>query len=612
VGFQLRRVVTRVTETERRLLSTREAEAEARGRMTIYAVTAALALALLILSAASSLTFQELREREVAEEQLRTDAARQAVMIELQQAIATASADDPAVLDLIVDQVMQLTGAGGAALTFVDGDAHVARTARGDLVPWLGVRNPLADSLTGAVLHSRSPEVVNDIWRDARVDRAIADQLGTRSTAILPILSGDTPVGALVVSSRTPHAFGEDDLTALRIMSGILSAGITNAAAYSANERLVVELRQSRDAAEDASRTKSEFLATMSHELRTPLNSVIGFANLLLKNRAKNLSEQDLQFLGRIRDNGTHLLGLINDILDVSKIEAGKMEVRPVPTDLAPLIRETVSQLGGQAGGRPVELRAEALDGASSVEVDPARLKQVLINLIGNALKFTERGSVTVRLVTDGGRPVRIDVTDTGIGIPPDRLDAIFDAFTQAEATTERRFGGTGLGLTISRSLLRLMGADLQVTSEVGRGSTFSVVLPGPGPGAHAEPGPGHLVLIVDDDVHTRQLLSALLAAEGYRFATAREGRDALTLLAHEQPRLILLDLKMPVMNGREFLRALRGDPRYAGIPVVVVTSLDPDDPELEGIPAQVSAVLSKGPALERTLPEVLQKLVRR
>src|SRR5690349_15232373 len=189
----------------------------------------------------------------------------------------------------------------------------------------------------------------------------------------------------------------------------------------------------------------------MSHELRTPLNSVIGFANLLLKNRAKNLSDQDLQFMGRIRDNGTHLLGLINDILDVSKIEAGKMEVRPVPTDLAPLIRETVSQLGGQATGKPVELRAEAPDGLSSVEVDPARLKQVLINLIGNGLKVTEKGSVTVRLVGDGaGRPMRIDVTDTGIGIPEDRLDAIFDAFTQAETTTERRFGGTGLGLTIS------------------------------------------------------------------------------------------------------------------------------------------------------------------
>ena len=612
VSFPLRRAIQKVTDTERRRLAAREAETEARGRMTVYTVTGALALALLILAAASSLTFQELREREEAEEQLQADAARQAVMIELQQAIATASADDPAVLDLIVDQVMELTDATGAALTFVDGDAHIARTARGDLIPWLGVRNPLAHSLTGDVLARREPEIIDDVRLDPRVDRDIADRLGTRSTAILPILSGDTAVGALVVSAKVPNAFGPDDLVALRIMSGILSAGVTNSASYAANERLLAELRHSRDAAEQASRAKSDFLATMSHELRTPLNSVIGFANLLLKNRAKNLSDQDLQFLGRIRDNGTHLLGLINDILDVSKIEAGKMEVRPVPTDLAPLVRETVSQLEGQLAGRPVELRAEAPDGLASVEVDPARLKQVLINLVGNALKFTERGSVTVRLVADGAaHPLRIDVIDTGIGIPADRLDAIFDAFTQADATTERRFGGSGLGLTISRSLLRLMGADLLVTSTVGQGSTFSVTLPLRAADT-ASLGAGPLVLVVDDDVHTRQLLSALLGSEGYQVRTAREGRDAFAALSAAPPALILLDVRMPVMNGREFLRTLRADPRTAALPVIVVTSLDADDPELTGIAEQVSGVLGKGPALEQALPELLRTLLRR
>ena len=611
VGFTLRRALVHLTETERRLLADRQAEAALRGYQTNLLVIGGLALALLIVAAAASLTFKELRERETAEERLQADAERQAVMIELQQAIATASTDDQAVLELIVEQVMTLTHAAGAAITFVEGDVHVARVARGDLTSWLGIRNPIADSLTGSVLERREPEVIQDTHLDPRVDRGISDQLGTRSTALLPVISGDRSIGALVVSSKVANAFGSEDLTALRIMSGILSAGITNAAASEANQQLLDELRRSRDAAEEANRSKSEFLATMSHELRTPLNSVIGFANLLLKNRGKNLGDQDLQFLGRIRDNGTHLLGLINDILDVSKIEAGKMEVRPIPTDLAPLIRETVSQLGGQVSGKPVELRAEAPDGLSSVEVDPARLKQVLINLIGNGLKFTEKGSVTVRLVGDGaGHPARIDVTDTGIGIPEDRLDAIFDAFTQAETTTERRFGGTGLGLTISRSLLRLMGADLTVTSTIGEGSTFSIILPGADQGATGGTGP--LVLIVDDDVHTRQLLSALLGGEGYRLHTAREGRDALAFLGRgEAPRLILLDLKMPVMGGREFLRALRADQRWAAIPVVAVTSLDRDDPELSGIGREVSAVLAKGPALEQALPELLRTLIR-
>ena len=612
VGFPLRRALVRLTETERRLLADREAEASLRGEQTNVLVIGGLALALLIVGAAVSLTFKELRDRERAEERLQADAERQAVMIELQQAIATASTNDHAVLELIVEQVMTLTHAAGAAITFVEGDVHVARVARGDLTSWLGVRNRIAHSLTGSVLERREPEVIQDTHLDARVDRDISDKLGTRSTALLPIISGDRSVGALVVSSKVANAFGAEDLAALRIMSGILSAGITNAAAAEANQLLLDELRRNRDAAEEANRSKSEFLATMSHELRTPLNSVIGFANLLLKNRGKNLGDQDLQFLSRIRDNGTHLLGLINDILDVSKIEAGKMEVRPTPTDLAPLIRETVSQLGGQVTGRPVELRADAPDGFASVEVDPARLKQVLINLIGNGLKFTEQGSVTVRLVGDGaGHPVRIDVTDTGIGIPEDRLDAIFDAFTQAENSTERRFGGTGLGLTISRSLLRLMGADLSVASTVGVGSTFSVILPGTGVDQGAG-GTGPLVLIVDDDVHTRQLLSAVLGGEGYRLHTAREGRDALAFLGRgDRPRLIVLDLKMPVMGGREFLRALRADQHHAAIPVVVVTSLDADDPELAGIGREVSAVLAKGPALEQALPELLRTLIR-
>ena len=181
-------------------------------------------------------------------------------MIQLQQAIATASADDPAVLDLIVDQVMALTSASGAALTFVDDDVHVARTARGDLAPWVGIRNPLANSVTGDILRRREPEVIADVLLDPRVDRSFAEKVGTRSTVILPILSHDAAVGALVVSSKEPNAFSTDDLTALRIMSGILSAGVTNAAAFAANELLLAELRRSRDAAEEASRTKSEFL----------------------------------------------------------------------------------------------------------------------------------------------------------------------------------------------------------------------------------------------------------------------------------------------------------------------------------------------------------------
>jgi signal transduction histidine kinase/DNA-binding response OmpR family regulator/CHASE3 domain sensor protein len=732
---RIRRVMGSFTAEERRYLDDRQRSTEQRGLVALFTVAAALVLAVLILGAATSVTLQELAERQRAERALQQEAERQAVMIQLQQAIATAKADDVTVLDLIVDQVMTLTAAAGAALTFVDGDVHVAKTARGDLLPWLGVRNPLANSLSGSVLAKREPEVIQDTHLDPRVDRAISDKLGTRSTALLPIISGDKGVGILVVSAKVPNAFGSDDLAALQIMSGILSAGVTNASAFEANERLLAALRASRDAAEEANRAKSAFLATMSHELRTPLNSVIGFANLLLRNRAGNLGPQELQFLDRIKDNGTHLLNLINDILDVSKIEAGRMEVRPVPTDLGPLIRETLAQLEGQQRDKRIPLRADVPEGLLPVEVDPHRFRQVLINLIGNALKFTEEGSVTVRVQADPrGLPLALDVTDTGVGIPPERLEAIFEAFTQADATTERRFGGTGLGLTISRQLLRLMGADLSVSSTMGEGSTFKITFPAslarvaveehrreqlPIPLGGISPAPlilivddehdartlmrayleedgyrtieatngvealdaarrlrpklitldlrmpgmsgveflrqlradpaiadipvlvvsieaaeqrGALigavdvlakpverdgllrviqrvlpigrkrVLVVDDDVHTRQLFSAVLGAEGYQVRTARDGLEAFAAIESELPDLLILDLMMPVMDGGTFLATLRRNPRYASIPVVVVTALDADSEAVKRLDGAAQAVVQKGPALERTL----------
>ena len=587
-NFPLRRALTRLTETERRLLDDRAETATVRGQLTLVAVTGALVLALLIIWAAASVTMRELQERTRAEEALKLEAERQAVIIEIQQAIATASAGDTAALELVLHQAMQLTGANGAALTLVEGDHHVARIAFGDLVPWLGISNRLSGSLTGDVLARRDPEIIPDVLADPRTDRAAAERLGTRSTAILPILSGDRAVGALIISSKRPNAFTAEDFAALRVMSGIVSAGVTNSAAFEANQRLLAELRASRDAAEAANRAKSSFLATMSHELRTPLNSVIGFANILLRNKEQRFGAKDLQFLARIKENGTQLLHLINDVLDVSKIEAGRMEVRPVPTELGPLIQETIDHLEPQARERGVALETSIPATLLPAEIDPTRFRQVLINLIGNALKFTEHGSVRVAVLADrDGRPQRVDVVDTGIGIPPDRLAAIFEAFTQAESTTERRFGGTGLGLTISRALLKLMGGDLTVSSTVGVGSTFSITLPVPvrpaenGTAAptsdattlpHPAPGSKPLVLVIDDEADSRALLRTYLEEDGYRTAEASDGAEGLSLARELRPSLITLDIRMPKVDGLDVLRQLRADPELAGIPVVVVS----------------------------------------
>jgi signal transduction histidine kinase len=237
-------------------------------------------------------------------------------------------------------------------------------------------------------------------------------------------------------------------------------------------------LQDATRAAEDSNRAKSDFLARMSHELRTPLNSVIGFANILLKNKAGRLGEQEISYLQRVLDNGKHLLLLINDILDLSKVEAGKVQVEWESVALQPLLQDIVHQLEPQARNG-VRLAAEPKTGLETITSDSARLRQILINLIGNALKFTEAGSVVVSVDTVPGtrRPSIIRVSDTGIGIPAERLASIFEAFEQADRSTARQYGGTGLGLPISRALCELLGYTLTVSSEVGVGTQFCIDL---------------------------------------------------------------------------------------------------------------------------------------
>jgi signal transduction histidine kinase len=237
------------------------------------------------------------------------------------------------------------------------------------------------------------------------------------------------------------------------------------------------ELERALVEAEEANAAKSNFLATMSHELRTPLNSIIGFTNIVLRNKGGSMGKQDIVYLSRVSSSGAHLLNLINGVLDLAKIEARETSVERVPVDLAVLARETLNQFEPQAEERSVRL-VSVVPAMAVIVADRERLQQIIINLVGNALKFTERGEVTLRVVSDPftSVPLRMEVIDTGIGIREDRLAAVFEAFQQADTTTSRQYGGTGLGLSISRSLADLMGFKMAVKSDVGIGSTFSVI----------------------------------------------------------------------------------------------------------------------------------------
>jgi signal transduction histidine kinase/ligand-binding sensor domain-containing protein len=239
------------------------------------------------------------------------------------------------------------------------------------------------------------------------------------------------------------------------------------------------QLEVARMRSEEANQTKSAFLANVSHELRTPLNSVIGFTNIMLKNKPKNLKEQDLTYLDRILENGKHLLELIEDVLDLSRIEAGRMDIRRSSVSLEILIHETIAQIEGKLVGKEMTIVAELPSPIKPIDTDPGKFKQILINLLANAIKFTEHGSIRVRVAVDQAtrRPVRVDVVDTGIGISRDQQQVIFEPFTQGDDKKTRKYGGTGLGLAISRTLCELLGYAIEVQSEVGVGSTFSILL---------------------------------------------------------------------------------------------------------------------------------------
>jgi signal transduction histidine kinase/DNA-binding response OmpR family regulator len=504
-------------------------------------------------------------------------------------AVATTSAASvDEILKRTIAQIQEALDISHVAVLLLDPDQQVlhVRAAAG-FPPGRaeGFRLRVGEGVAGRVAQDGRPRRVPDVRSEPdylEIDPAV------RSALYMPLALGSQTIGVLLAESVRPAAFREADLRLLGTMAGQLAAIIANAQLLDvlvASQQQLAErnraLQEANLRLQELDRLKSQFLANMSHELRTPLNSIIGFAEVLADSLAGPLNTEQDEYVSYIHSSGGHLLNLINDVLDLSKIDAGKMKLELRPFAVAELFAEAQTTIAPLLGRREQRLRLDVADGLPAVTADAFRVKQVLLNLLSNAHKFTPDGGV-IRLEARLRDPetVLLSVIDTGPGIQPEYQQVIFEEFRQADSGLTREFEGTGLGLTICKRLVELHGGQIWVESEYGHGAAFCLVLPlhGPGGAARRAVQPARTVLIVEDDPQFAHLLGVHLRRAGYEPSTVHSGADAVPFARRLRPRLITLDIMLPDLSGWSVLETLKSDPELRDIPVLVISVID--DPE--------------------------------
>jgi signal transduction histidine kinase/DNA-binding response OmpR family regulator len=494
------------------------------------------------------------------------------------------------VLNTIVTQAVLLSGTYGGSVYEFDEDAKefrirtVCGTSGAVLDALRRTRIGLDDTFLGKAAKQGRPMELPDL-RDAPLDPhlSVLAEGGWRSLVAVPMLREGRIIGALVVRRHTPGHVSQEIHDMLDTFASQSSLALINAQLYRQLERQSAAL-------EVASRHKSEFLASMSHELRTPLNAIIGFSEVLLERMFGELNERQDDYLRDIWSSGKHLLELLNDILDLSKIEAGQMVLNRSEFAARESLDYCLSLVRERALKQRILLSLEVDPGVGVLDADRLRFRQVLLNLLSNAVKFTpDGGRVDVR-ASIRDQDLVVEVADTGPGVAAEDRQRIFDSFQQG-ARLPGQAEGTGLGLTLSKRILELHGGRIWVESEAGKGSTFGFALPagsgepaltsvpqvGLDSGLPAElaPGPGPTVVVVEDDRRSFDLLRVYLEAAGARVVSARDGEEGLDTVRRLSPAGVILDILLPGIDGWEVLARLKADPRTTAIPVIVVSMLD-------------------------------------
>ncbi len=537
---------------------------------------------------------------------------------------------DVTLMDLQMPVVGGLDAIGAIRAEFPDARIIVLTTYAGDAQ----AQRALQAGARGYLLKSALHKELLDAIRTVHAGRKVLPSEGSRKSAGQAADETLTPAEISVLRFMAQgHAYPEI-ARALALSEEAVEAQVRNIqskldaldrtlAAKPELERGMVETeRAARHAAEAANRAKSEFLAGMSHELRTPLNAVLGYAQLLTMDGG--LSARQARGVDTIHKSGQHLLDLINDILDLARIEAGRTELNPKPVKLSDFLQSVVNLMRVKADEKRLAFVFDAGAGLPEVVLaDERRLRQVLLNLLGNAIKFTDNGTVTLRASAEpkGAEQVllRLDVEDTGVGMRPEDMERIFVPFKQV-GDVQRRSGGTGLGLAITRALLNDMGGQVQVSSEFGRGTRFRVELPLPlaqpaeatlrrPPRVACYQGPLRRVLVVDDVAENRTLMCDFLTKAGFEVAQASDGSELLAAARSFRPDLILMDSVMPTVGGVEATRRLRRVADLAVIPVIAVSASASAEHRAACLQAGVDVFLPKPVSLEALRAHIGEQL---